>query len=197
MKSILDFLNTNSGAFTVLFSALVAAATIVYAVLTRSLVKETKTLRKAQTEPNVCAYAQTLPSRDFAFVIENIGMGPACDVTFIIEKDFNVFSDFAASKLDVFKLGIKYLAPSQKVIPFWFFPQMGAKERRPPINLKIKFDNGSGDSFENTFTIYLDREVNIGDLPEGDMFEDRHFKRELVNKIGSLTSALEHLKSKM
>ena len=50
---VLEFLNQNSGAFTVIFSALVAIATIVYAILTGRLVSETRKMRGVQTEPKV------------------------------------------------------------------------------------------------------------------------------------------------
>ena len=53
-KLILEFLNQNSGAFSVLFSGLVALATVVYVVLTWKLVSETKKMRKVQTEPKIC-----------------------------------------------------------------------------------------------------------------------------------------------
>jgi len=49
----LDLLNRNSGAFTVLFSAVVALATVVYAILTWRLVTETKEMREVQTEPKI------------------------------------------------------------------------------------------------------------------------------------------------
>ena len=48
---VLEFLNENRGAFAVAFSAVVAIATIVYAILTWRLVSETRKMRVAQTEP--------------------------------------------------------------------------------------------------------------------------------------------------
>lgn len=192
--NIIDFLNENSGAFSVAFSGLVAAATIVYAILTRSLVKETKKLRKTQTEPNVCAYSQMQSTNYHAFVIENIGMGPAQDVRFIIESDLKIHDEIPVTELEVFKEGIKFIAPGQKVIPFWVFPGVGAKKRFPPISLIIKFKNSSGDTFENTLSVFLERAVRIGDLPEGGADEDMYLKRELVGSIRSLTSAIERLK---
>ncbi len=76
-RDILDFLNTNSGAFNLLFSLIVAIATVVYAKLTASLVKETKQLREAQTEPLLEVFFR---SHDeclalLEFVIKNVGQG--------------------------------------------------------------------------------------------------------------------------
>jgi len=47
----LEFLNENSGAFVVIFSAVVAIATIVYAILTWRLVSETRKMRFEHWQP--------------------------------------------------------------------------------------------------------------------------------------------------
>lgn len=84
MTELLEFLNKNSGALTVLFTAVVTVATAVYAALTWVLVKETRMMREVQTEPKLQV---TVSSLDFAIHIvrlhvRNVGLGPALDVTF-------------------------------------------------------------------------------------------------------------------
>lgn len=56
--SLLNFLNQNSGAFTVLFSFLVTIATLAYTILTWKLVSETKKMREVQTEPKISIFMQ-------------------------------------------------------------------------------------------------------------------------------------------
>jgi hypothetical protein len=58
MDALFEFLNKNSGALSVLFSAAVTVATVVYAILTWKLVRETMLLREAQTEPRIEITAQ-------------------------------------------------------------------------------------------------------------------------------------------
>lgn len=53
MSETLKFLNENSGALTVIFTAVVTVATAVYAVLTWKLVAETRLMREVQTEPKI------------------------------------------------------------------------------------------------------------------------------------------------
>ena len=53
MAEYLKYLNDNAGALNALFSGVVALATVVYAVLTAKLVRETRNLREVQTEPRV------------------------------------------------------------------------------------------------------------------------------------------------
>ena len=50
---MLEFLNQNAGALTVMFTAVVTLSTVVYAILTAALVKETGRMRQAQTEPKI------------------------------------------------------------------------------------------------------------------------------------------------
>ncbi|MCM7083727.1 hypothetical protein, partial [Enterobacter roggenkampii] len=83
-SEVLDFLNKNSGALTVLFTAVVTISTVVYSILTGKLVSETTKMRQVQTEPKI---EVTIKPFDFAINIvrlhvRNIGLGPAINVTF-------------------------------------------------------------------------------------------------------------------
>ena len=119
MAELLEFLNKNSGALTVLFTAVVTIATIVYAALTRVLVNETRMMREVQTEPKLQV---TVSSLDFAIHIvrlhvRNVGLGPALNVTFK-PKVLSVGS--SADKLlaeftdvNFFSVGLKHFAQAR------------------------------------------------------------------------------------
>lgn len=84
MTDIFKFLNENSAALTVIFSAVVTLATAVYAILTWILVSETRKMRQVQTEPKIEISLQSL---DIAvhivrLHIRNIGLGPALNIRF-------------------------------------------------------------------------------------------------------------------
>ena len=120
MTALFDFLNSNSGALTVIFTAVVTVATAVYAALTWILVKETRMMREVQTEPKLQV---TVSSFDFAIHIvrlhlRNVGLGPALNVTFkpkvlaggeSAEKLLAEFTD-----VNFFNVGIKHFGPGQK-----------------------------------------------------------------------------------
>lgn len=120
MGDVLEFLNTNSGALTVLFTGVVTVATAVYAGLTWLLVRETRMMREVQTEPRLQV---SVSSFDFAINlvrlnIRNIGLGPALDVTF---RPRVVSGGAAGQKLladftDVhfFSVGLKHFGPGQE-----------------------------------------------------------------------------------
>jgi len=88
MNGVVHFLNSNAGALNVVFSAVVALATVVYALLTWKLVSETSELRRAQTDAFVIVAA--VPNQQaFGFldmIVRNDGSGPAYDVTFEISE---------------------------------------------------------------------------------------------------------------
>lgn len=119
-SEILGFLDKNSGALTVLFTAVVTISTVVYSFLTGKLVSETKRMRQVQTEPKI---EITIRSFDFAIHIvrlhvRNIGLGPAINVKF----DLKVLSGgLAAQELlaeftqsNFLKIGLNYFGPGQE-----------------------------------------------------------------------------------
>ncbi len=117
---LLEFLNQNSGAFAVMFSALVAIATIVYAILTWKLVSETRKMRETQTEPKVSVTIQ--PREEWInfidMVIQNIGLGPAYNIKFEVSPDFEYAKGKFLSDLGFMKNGLRYLAPNQNYNSF-------------------------------------------------------------------------------
>lgn len=120
MTDLLEFLNTNSGALTVVFTAVVTIATAVYAALTWVLVKETRMMREVQTEPKLQV---TVSAFDFAvhivrLHIRNIGLGPALNVAF---RPKVISGGASAEKLlaeftddSFFSVGLNHFGPGQE-----------------------------------------------------------------------------------
>jgi hypothetical protein len=119
---MLDFLNQNSGALMVVFTAIVTISTGVYAFLTAYLVAETRKMRQAQTEPKMEIVLR--PREEWIHLvnlyIRNIGLGPAYDVSFNIEPEAGgegakkLIEDFTTANF--LKTGLKYLGPGQEVM---------------------------------------------------------------------------------
>lgn len=72
-------------------------------------------LRKKQTDPKIAIYYYPTDSWNLIkdLVIKNIGGGPAYDITFNVESDFDSEDDKLVNK-NVIKNGIKFLAPGCK-----------------------------------------------------------------------------------
>lgn len=117
---IIGFLNDNSGAFNLLFSFVVAAATVFYARLTKHLVAETKRMREAQTEPMVSIRVglSSVWVNLVDLIIENVGVGAAYDIRVQLEPDFELASGRFLSELGIVKRGMRYLAPKQAIRTF-------------------------------------------------------------------------------
>jgi len=121
MTDLIQWLNSNSGALSLVFSLVVAGATVVYALLTWQLVTETRLLRKAQTEPRVLVLTEPNPaSINFIdLLIRNAGSAPATNIRLILDQDFETGVDKYLSRLGVFQHGLTHLAPSQEMrLPF-------------------------------------------------------------------------------
>ena len=92
---VLDLLNKNAGALNVLFAMVAAVSMAFYVILICSLVKETKKLREAQTEPKISIILQIsrVGIHCIDLVIKNIGLGPAYNVKFEVLEEFDVRGD--------------------------------------------------------------------------------------------------------
>ncbi len=117
MTEILKFLNTNAGALSVLFTLVVTAATVFYALLTRRLVVETIQMRRAQTEPHVAVRVEPSDTSVYMMllVVENVGAGPAYSLRLSVDPDFVMEQGRTLSRLGLFQHGIHYLAPGQQI----------------------------------------------------------------------------------
>lgn len=162
MTELLKFLNNNSGAFNLLFSAVVAVATVVYAVLTARLVRETERLRAAATEP---ALEVTYRSNDEAMslldiVIKNIGSGPAYDIRFEFTADTSSPGAEALLKplreLKSFQSGLNVLLPGQEFSSFWtdIREQFDSKVKTV-VSVSTTCKSANGDEYGRTHTIDL------------------------------------------
>ena len=115
------YLNSNSGALTVIFTAVVTISTVAYAILTRSLVSETKKMREVQTEPRIEIILKPLDSaiNIVRLNVRNIGLGPAKNVKFTSnvssggEGAEKLLGEF--NKANFLKTGLKYFGPGHEL----------------------------------------------------------------------------------
>ena len=191
---ILKILNQNSGAFLVLFSFIVAIATVVYAKLTSNLVKETKKMRKIQTDPNISVFVQ--PGGRFVnLVIQNIGLGSAYNINFASDPDFKIFDDLLFSELSFVKNGIKYLAPNQKL---WVLSASvyKAEKKIEPIKITVSFQNSEKKSYCNSFIINFSEFFDLGMLEEAIQKEISISLKKIATGIPSIISAINTISRK-
>ena len=154
MIDVLNFFNTYDG-------LVVAIATGVIAWLTYQLVRENRILRRIGTEPEIIAYLipdSKVPSV-VNFVIENVGMGVAKDVSFRLQYDE---SDFEAYKVflrnDPNRTQISFLPAKEKIVSiFGGFHLLAGSEtgkgRLKPFYVDLEYQDMKNKKHEKTYTL--------------------------------------------
>ena len=184
-----EFIIQNNGIITLVFSGIVALATVVYAVLTWRLVGETIKMRLTQTEPkisiNLQSSEQSITMMDL--IIQNIGLGPAYNVTFNLTKDFEIVNKIYLSEIGMFKNGISYFAPGQK-IQFFITSMVNNYQEKEKFNfdIDVKYENHSKKIYTERFKI---------DFSEfrGLLRSEETPLHKILKEIGKLRSEFENL----
>ena len=90
---MIEWLNANHSAITAVATIVIASSAVITVWLTRTLAKENRLLRKAETEPEVVAYLLPDSESRYAiyFVLANVGRGPARNVEFSLDRDAKDF----------------------------------------------------------------------------------------------------------
>ena len=102
--------------WTIIFTGVVAVSTVVYVILTGTLVYETRKMRKNQVDPYIVAYldiAETSASIVY-LKTKNIGLGVALNVKFKIIKELEYDNNEKLSDFSYFLDGVKYFPPNHE-----------------------------------------------------------------------------------
>jgi len=200
LSEILDFLNKNSGALSVLFSAVVTIATVAYSILTRTLVLETRKMRQVQTEPKL---EITVKPFDFAINIvrlhiRNIGLGPALNVRF----NPKVLSggDGAQSLLqeftqtNFFKIGLNYFGPSQEMHSNFTQLSHNHEAKMSSVLLfDIKFESVTGVEYEEQIVIDMSELKGIGQLGTPNLYSIAKSLEKIKDDFAHVTSGFRKI----
>jgi len=182
---------------TVIFSGVVASATVVYAILTWKLVSETRRMREAQTEPKVSVCIQ--PREEWInfidLVIQNIGLGPAYDIKFKISPDFEYAKDRFLSELGFMKNGISYLAPNQK-IQFFLTNMIENFEEKmeKSFQVTITYKNSIGKTYEDKYPIDFSQFIGLTQLGEPPLYKIAKNIESIQKDIHYLSTGFHKMK---
>ncbi len=197
----ISFLNTNAGGLSTLFSGIVMIATIVYAVLTASLVRETRHMRELQTEPRIEVIAS--PREEFVNIItlrvKNIGLGSAYNVTFDLSGELNsegeakLINDF--SKSQFLTKGLKYLGPQQELQSG--FTQI-TEDFEAKINsrliIKVSYENSIGRLYKQNITIFFEEFRGYGTLGKPHLYSIAQSLEKIEININHIITGFKKLK---
>ena len=202
MTELLDYLNKNSGAFNVIFTAVVTIATTVYALLTYLLVKETRLMREVQTEPKIEITAKSLEIA-IQFIrlhVRNIGLGPALNVRFMPRV---LTGDEIASKLmseftetNFFKVGLAYFGPGQEY--FSNYTQMTEDHDgkiASVIAFDIEYESATGKKYKEPLIIDMSEHKGAYQLGTPHMYSIAKSLEKLQQDVGHVVSGFKRIGS--
>lgn len=193
---MLDFINNNYGVITLTFSGVVAISTIVYAILTSSLVSETKKLRKIQSEPSLLIYLFPKPDiiNLIELVIENVGNGPAINIKFEIDQDLK-FMHKKLSDVNLIKEGLKYLPPKQKIA--FVCADMAEefnKKKNLEIKLNVEFENQNNVTFRENYVLDFSQFVGLLVFGRPYLFSIKESNEKIKTDIHKIVNAQPRMK---
>jgi hypothetical protein len=143
---MMEWIQEHQNLATLVFTGVVAIATVVYAVLTWQLVSETRRMRRAQTEPRVAVFFEPLEHLVmFGHLrVRNIGLGPAYDVRFRIRSEGSttggemLIADFCKTKF--LERGMGYLGPGQELVSgFTRFPDGYEEKIKAILRVEVTY----------------------------------------------------------
>jgi len=183
-----EWANNNTGVLGLLFSFVVMLSTVVYVLLTKSLVRETIKMRQVAVDPDIAVYLE--PNRGainlIDLIIKNIGNGPAYKVSFSIKQNEPIRKEIKFFETSFIQNGIKYLAPNQEFrIYFGSALELFADPGVGTVNLTVKYFNNSKIVKAEVF------ELNIYDF-KGMMSISNSPLYEIANALNNIANDLHN-----
>jgi len=186
---------------TLIFSGLVTIATMVYAILTAILVKETRRLREVQTEPNMAVFFKC--QEEFfnvgRLIFKNIGLGPAYKISFEITPinhtagENILLEEFSSAEF--ISRGLEYLGPNQEVVSGY---TMLTEDFEGKINamllVKIKYQSALGKKYESCNQINLSELKGLTVIGKPSLYSIATSLEKIQRDFGHLASGFRKLK---
>ncbi len=180
----------------VIFTGVVAVSTVFYAGLTWKLVSETRTLRKAQTDPRVSVRVQANHTGHpgYELIIRNDGQGVAKSVRFEFEGDPSYFRSSwvgrpppAINELSIIKDGLDYMEPNQ----VFRFPLGTVSSREferaveAPWTFRTQYEGLDGKRKTDTYTVDFSQFRG--------MFFDRNYLGQITTHVDSIQKDIHRM----
>lgn len=201
LTDALNFLNQNAGVITTVFSGIVMLATVVYAILTATLVTETRRMREAQTEPRIEVIASPLEESVNIFIlrVKNIGLGPAYDVQFTLHGmsqtsgENELIQDFSRSQF--LSKGLRYLGPGQGLqSSFTQINQNFVEKIKACLIVGIKYKSSIGKIYTDTIFLHFDEFEGYGTIGTPPFYSIAKSLEKIERNIDHLATGYQRMK---
>ena len=202
LDNLIQFLNQNSGALTVVFTAVVTISTVVYAVLTAVLVLETKKMREVQTEPRIEITLRPLESaiNIVRLHIKNIGLGPAENLKFtpsVIsggEGAEKLLAEFIETNF--FRTGLKYFGPGQEMYSHYSQMSQDHDQKIQSILLfEMEYHGVTGSKYKEKTIIDMSEMKGSYQLGKPNLYAISLSLEKMQKDIGHIVSGFKRIKT--
>ena len=201
LTDVVSFLNQNAGVLSTVFSGIVMLATVVYAVLTASLVTETRRMREAQTEPRMEVTAT--PREEYVNLItlrvKNIGLGPAYNVHFSIRGEsqtageVKLIEDFSRSQF--LSKGLRYLGPGQELQSgFTQMHENFAEKVKARLTVEVTYSSATGKSYTNTIALHFEEFEGYGTIGTPHLYSIAKSLEKIERNVDHLATGFRRMK---
>ncbi len=184
----------------IVFSAVVALSTGIYAYYTYRLTNETVMMRHAQTDAHIGVSVGPRPEyvNLLEMAIKNYGPGPAKEIRFSLDHDITIQKKpgMMLSDIGLFEHGIPYFAPGQEY-RFFLLNVLDEPELlcfRPPLTITISYETVGGESRTDQCTIDFRAFRGMRQLGEPDSHVIAKAAKRISDKVDRLTTGHEELR---
>ncbi|MFN8584877.1 MAG: hypothetical protein U0446_06120 [Dehalococcoidia bacterium] len=197
----MSFLNSNAGALTVVFSGIVALATVVYAILTWRLTSETARLRKAQTEPSLHIWVEPSPEwiNIIFLYVANVGAGLATNIHFRFDHDSGstgarlLVEDFTKSQF--LTRGLQQLGPGQQLRSAnSSFVGSFDEKIRAVINVAVTYEGPSGRRHNARYVLDFSEFEGMHQFGRPPLSEIAESVKKIQTDLGHLSTGFHKLR---
>lgn len=197
----IKLLNDNAGVLSLLFSGIVMVATVVYALLTATLVRETRQMREAQTEPRI--EVAIAPKEEYVNIVtlrvKNIGLGPAYDVRFDLrgEEDSDgekeLIADF--SKTQFLRRGLRYLGPGQELRSSYTQMTKNFEVKiRSRITVSVSYQSATEKQYSEEVPIWFEELEGYGRIGTPHLYSIAKSLEKIERNVDHLSSGFRRLR---
>lgn len=195
------FLNKNAGVLSIVFSGIVMLATVVYAILTAGIVKETRRMRESQTEPRIEVTA--FPREEFVNIItlcvKNIGLGPAYDVHFRLrgesqsDGESELIQDFSRSQFLV--KGLRYLGPGQELRSgFTQMTKNFESKIKARLIVEVVYSSSTGKSYNDNIPVHFEQFEGYGTIGTPHLYAMAKALEKIERNMDHLVTGFKRLR---
>lgn len=192
----LNWLESHSGGISALSSMLLTIITIVYVYLTGRLVRESQAMRSAMLQPELAIYLHSLEgSLNFIILrIENVGSAAAHKIHLATDRPFETAGKQDLRELGIFKKGVNYLAPKQRIDHF-LVNLIGKLEElgKQPLIISASYEDAAGKLRKEEFALDFKEMENLACIGVPPMNEIANSVKKLQEDFGRIATGFNKL----